>query len=418
LKLIHAADLHLDSPLRGLERYEGAPKEAMRGATRRALENLVDLCLAEGAALLLLAGDIYDGDWKDYSTGLFFAHQMSRLRQGGVRVALVRGNHDAASQITKHLALPENVRDLATSKAETVVYEDLGVAVHGRGFAKRAVLDDLAAGYPDALPSLFNVGLLHTALGGRDGHEPYAPCSVETLLARGYGYWALGHVHRQEIVHRSADACVAFPGNLQGRHAKETGPKGALLVEVDGGRVRKIEPRALDVARWCALALDIAPAAEGHDVVDLARDALEAEAAAADGRPIAVRLTLTGKSAAHAELAADRERWTEALRAAASDAAEVWLEKVIVKSAPVVDLAALREHDDAFALVARALAEAKEEGSLVAPVLGDLLRKLPAEVRGELALDEPDARRELLDEVSELLLSRLAEAQVKAQGKA
>lgn len=81
--IVHAADLHLDSPLVGLERYDGAPVAELRAATRRALENLVQLCLAEDAKLLLLAGDLYDGDWRDYSTGLFFAAQMARLREVG-----------------------------------------------------------------------------------------------------------------------------------------------------------------------------------------------------------------------------------------------------------------------------------------------------------------------------------------------
>jgi len=124
--------------MRGLERYDGAPVEAMRSATRRALENLVELCLEEGAKLLLLAGDLFDGEWKDYSTGLFFAKQMSRLREGDVQVVWVRGNHDAASHIRKHLALPDNVRELSHRRAETIEIERLGVAVHGQGFAKRA----------------------------------------------------------------------------------------------------------------------------------------------------------------------------------------------------------------------------------------------------------------------------------------
>ena len=185
MKLVHAADLHLDSPLRGLERYEGAPVERVRGATRRALENLVEFCIEEGAELLLLAGDLYDGNWKDYSTGLFFAKQMSRLREAGIRVALIRGNHDAASQITKHLRLPENVLEFSQRKPETHVFEDLGIAVHGQSFATRDVTEDLATRYPQAVPSLLNVGLLHTC-AGREGHDPYAPCSVETLISKGY----------------------------------------------------------------------------------------------------------------------------------------------------------------------------------------------------------------------------------------
>src|SRR4051794_32166817 len=119
MKFVHAADLHLDSPLRDLLRYEGAPVHAIKGATRRALEGLVDLCLSEEARLLLLAGDLYDGNWKDYNTGLFFAAQMSRLRAASVDVVLVRGNHDAASQITRNLRLPSNVHELSVHAAES-----------------------------------------------------------------------------------------------------------------------------------------------------------------------------------------------------------------------------------------------------------------------------------------------------------
>src|SRR5918996_1910432 len=108
-KFIHAADIHLDSPLRGLEQYDGAPVEQIRGATRQALANLVELALAERVAFVLLAGDLYDGEWKDYNTGLFFAAQMTRLREAGIRAFLIAGNHDAASQLTRYLRLPDNV---------------------------------------------------------------------------------------------------------------------------------------------------------------------------------------------------------------------------------------------------------------------------------------------------------------------
>src|SRR5450432_1382626 len=139
MKFVHAADLHLDSPLCGLPRYEGAPVDAIRGATRRAFDNLIDLCLEEGASFLLLAGDIYDGNWKDYSTGLFFAAGLARLRAANIPVVLIRGNHDAQSQITRHLRLPENVRELSVRAPESFELSKVGVVVHGQGFATRAV---------------------------------------------------------------------------------------------------------------------------------------------------------------------------------------------------------------------------------------------------------------------------------------
>ena len=101
MKFIHAADIHLDSALRGLERYEGAPVEEIRSATRRAFDNLVQLAIDEQVAFVLLAGDLYDGDWKDYNTGLYLVGQMQRLHDASIPVFIVAGNHDAASQITK-----------------------------------------------------------------------------------------------------------------------------------------------------------------------------------------------------------------------------------------------------------------------------------------------------------------------------
>src|SRR6202011_3159455 len=136
-KFLHAADIHLDSPLKGLERYEGAPVEQIRKATRRALENLVQLAVMEKVDFVLIAGDLYDGDWKDYNTGLFFLAQMARLRSAEIKVFILSGNHDAANQLTKHLRPPENVRFLSDRKPETVRLDEIGVAIHGQGFAKR-----------------------------------------------------------------------------------------------------------------------------------------------------------------------------------------------------------------------------------------------------------------------------------------
>src|SRR6266700_4093207 len=107
MKLLHCADLHLDSPLRGLDRYEGAPVDEMLGATRRAFENLVSLALREKVNVVIIAGDLYDRDWPDFNTGLFFLKGVTQLGAAGIRVFAVRGNHDAASKITRSLRLPD-----------------------------------------------------------------------------------------------------------------------------------------------------------------------------------------------------------------------------------------------------------------------------------------------------------------------
>ena len=123
MRFLHAADIHLDSPLLNLERYEGAPIHEIRNATRRALENLVDLAIQQQVALVLIAGDLYDGDWPDHNTGLFFVGQMRRLREAGIALYMIAGNHDAANKMTRSLRLPDNPSGdaplLAHQRAET-----------------------------------------------------------------------------------------------------------------------------------------------------------------------------------------------------------------------------------------------------------------------------------------------------------
>jgi exonuclease SbcD len=417
MKFVHAADLHIDSPLRGLERYQGAPVEIIRGATRRAVEHLVELCLEEDAKLLVLCGDLYDGDWKDYSTGLFFCQQMARLREANVVVAWIRGNHDAASRLTQHLRPTDNVHELSHARPVTLEREIDGVpvALHGQGFPKAKITEDLTDRYPAPVSGAFNLGLLHTALDGREGHDAYAPCRVESLVNKGYDYWALGHVHQREQVHR--EPWIVFPGNLQGRHARETGKKGATLVTVSGGRVSDVEARALDEVRWVHVVYDANQAASTDDVVDGVREQVAAEVADAEGRLVAARVSVVGASRAHAALSVNAERFQNELRVAALDVGRdaAWIEKVVLKTRAPGDPLLLRARNDPLGALLRALDHLRnDEGELAAlsEELGELKRKLPREL-----LDGPDAARladasgvrALLDDIEGLLLPLLAE---------
>jgi predicted phosphodiesterase len=397
LRFLHAADVHLDSPLVGLDRYESAPVEAMRGATRRAFEALVRLAVDEEVAFVLLAGDLFDGDWRDYRTGLYFVEQMGRLREAGIPVLVVAGNHDAASQLTRRLRPPDNVRLLSTRGPETVVLEAHGVAVHGQGFAGRTASDDLAAAFPVGDPALFNVGLLHTSLDGREGHATYAPTSLQVLAQKGYRYWALGHVHRREVV--STDPWVVFPGNLQGRHARELGPKGCTLVTVDGGEIASVEERHVDVMRWARCAVGADGAATTSELLDRVSHALTTEAGRADGRPLAVRVEVVGSTPCHDDLAARPDHFTQEVRAlAAAQSAEAWVEKVRLATRRPASLPPPPDLDPGDAT---ALREA----------LADIHKALPAELLGgedPLDLADPEVVARLATEARDLLLARIA----------
>ena len=413
MKYIHAADIHLDSPLHGLERYEGAPVEEIRSATRRAFDNLIDLAIEEEVEFVLLAGDLYDGDWKDYNTGLYFMGRMERLQEAGIRVFMVAGNHDAASQITKHLRLPDNVTMFSTRTPERVVLDDLGVAIVGQGFATRAVTEDLSQAYPRGEPHLLNIGLLHTCLDGKPGHEPYAPCSVDGLRSKGYQYWALGHVHKREEVSR--DPWIVFPGNIQGRHIREAGPKGCSLVTVDNGDIVAVEHRDLDVMRWSFCELDVTGAETVDDIYSLVRDELQTALDDAGGRPVAVRLVLKGSCSAHRKLHAGQEHWLQEYRALANGlgGAGVWLEKVSVKTTPSVSADEVIARDDALGGLLRAIRDMELDGDaleVLASEISALRQKLPVEILSGEEPYDPASLEQLkhtLEDIKELLVNRL-----------
>ncbi len=412
-RFLHAADIHLDSPLVGLDRYESAPVEAVRSATRHAFENLVRVAIAEELPFVLLAGDLYDGDWKDYRTGLFFVDQMTKLREANIHVFVVAGNHDAASRLTKNLRSPDNVHFLSNRKPETLLVEAFDVAIHGQGFATQSVTKDLAAAYPIADPGLFNIGLLHTSLDGREGHAHYAPTSPQVLAQKGYQYWALGHVHKREIV--STDPWIVFPGNLQGRHAREVGPKGCSMVTVEDGAVAAVEECHVEVMRWSVCRVDVDGAGTTDEVLDRVSRALTSEAELTDGRALAVRVELTGSTACHDNLSAHPHHWIQEIRALSPgvSSADVWIEKVRFATGRPIDLAAWATRDDAIGSFLRdftGTAGSPDETAALMDALGDVRRVLPPELlRGDEAVDPhaPELLARLAAEARELLIARI-----------
>lgn len=409
---LHAADIHLDSPLLKLDRYEGAPVEDLRGATRRAFENLVRLALDRHVDFVLISGDLYDGDWKDYNTGLYFMARMARLREAEIPVFLIAGNHDAASKMTKTLRLPDNVRFLSTDKPETVRLDHLGVALHGQGFGTPSVTKDISLGYPEALSGYFNIGMLHTCLTGREGHAPYAPCSVEGLRSRGYDYWALGHVHQREII--GEESPMVFPGNIQGRHIRETGPKGCMLVTVGDGVPPLPEFRPLDVVRWERCEIDASETSGESDVADLIYSRFEALLDHNEDLPLVVRVEITGACGAHAELTSDPERWINEVRSLALDAGggRIWVEKVKLRTTPPPGKRG-EPTDGPVGELLRFFDEIRSDPERLQTFgasLDDLWNRLPKELRTEekiIAPDDPEWLASVLEQVRPMLLRRL-----------
>lgn len=356
---------------------------------------------------------MYDGDWKDYNTGLFFAHQMSRLRQADIRVFLVSGNHDAASRISKSLKMPDNVHRFSNQKPETVVLKDMLLAVHGQGFARRDITENLAAGFPPAVADHYNIGMLHTCLTGREGHEAYAPCHVNDLIIKGYDYWALGHVHKWEVVRESP--WIVFPGNLQGRHIKESGPKGCALVSVEDDGSTRVTPIHLDEVRWTVLQIDCLPDHMPEDVVETVRVSLKKLSEDSPGLMLAVRIVVSGPCPANAAFATETDRWVNQIRLIASDLGltDVWVEKVIFHTTAPVDVELLKTDQSPLGQLLKtldAMATGDEAGPMPFKWFDPVKAILPQEL-SDMAFtpgaDDPEAFKALIADVRQTLLSHL-----------
>jgi DNA repair exonuclease SbcCD nuclease subunit len=417
MRFLHAADIHLDSPLRGLEAYPGAPAERLRIATRQAFDRVVQIAMEERVDFLIIAGDLFDTEVKDFHAALAAAEQLRKLDRAKIPVYLILGNHDSREEMTRHVPWPENVTLFDHKRPQTARHPTLPVALHGMSYPQREVTENLVPSYPAPVAGCFNIGLLHTNAGGNSRHAAYAPCSVEELVAKGYDYWALGHVHDYEILHRQP--YVVYSGNTQGRHAREVGRKGCLLVTVDerSHDVQSVELRETDFVRWFRETMALQPDDDEDALLDATRRRLREIIAAADGRLAAVRIEFTGRCAVHDQLAKDasRQQLVANLRALASDIGDVWIEKIKFHTQSPLDLDALRDRQDLIGQLLRDIGSLAADPQSLLTLLET--KDLAAKVASELThvgdgddmfdLDDPSRHVGWLRDAEALLLSHL-----------
>lgn len=299
-RFIHCADLHLDSPFKGIRKVDPQQAPWIALATRRAFVRLVDMAIDDDVDFIVIAGDLFDGEWKSADTGIFLSRQLTRLTNAGIPVFAVTGNHDALSVVTRSVRWPDQATLFGPS-AGSVELPDLGVVIHGRSFGDRHEAADFVDAYPPARAGLFNLGILHTSLTGDLGHATYAPCTPAQLASRGYDYWALGHVHVPRVIQASPH--IVYAGNIQGRDIGETGPRGCQVVTVDAARRPTVHFVPLDDVRWDRVELSVADIDSDSvdDVVAAVVSRLESSLPE-EGRLLACRITLTGATPLHRRL--------------------------------------------------------------------------------------------------------------------
>lgn len=416
-KFLHCADIHLDSPLRNLDRYDGAPVDAFRNATRAAFDNLIELAISEKVRFVLIAGDLYDGDCRDSSTPLHFRRQMARLQGQGIRVFIIQGNHDAGMRKEFRLTLPDNVKLFSTRNPETERIEELRVAIHGQGFAEQAVEENLSENYPQPVPGWMNIGLLHTSCGKYEAHDTYAPSNVEGLTNKGYQYWALGHIHKRQIL-AGGRSSIVYSGNLQGRHIREDGAKSCEIVTVQDGPLT-LKQHFVDVVRWQTCFVDAGQCLSPSEVTSIAMSKIDSLVADADGRPLAVRIHVEGVTAAHHQLMMYPDHWDRELRESAVDRFDdlVWIEKIKFLTKPAVELELTEDRDDAFGRLLFGIRDADAVQAIRDKLRADielLLKTVPTDPRLTEDRLDPDNDRQLsqlVGDIKQLLVGKLLESE-------
>ena len=387
LKFVHAADLHLDSPFRGIGGE--APDyvaDALRRATFDAYDHIIDLCLREKADALLVAGDIYDGADRSLRAQLRFVAGLNRLDAAGVRSFVCHGNHDPLDGWEAQLALPPGCARFGPEIGGAPVFPDAPerAAVYGISYPRREVRENLAPHFralplSESGPAAFRIGLLHANVGGHPDHDSYAPCTVADLADTGVHYWALGHVHTRQTL-RERQPAVVYPGNPQGRHPNEAGERGVYLTEVDDYGNVSLRFRPVDVVRWATLDVSIAGLETEQALLDAVNREADAALESAAGRPVIARLSLTGRGPLHrslrrADTAAALQEQLNARHAAART--WLWCERVRANTASPVDRQQATMREDFAGDLARVANELRQNPNAL-PELRQTLRTLYA----------------------------------------
>jgi exonuclease SbcD len=349
-RFVHAADLHLDSPFRALLQDAPHLTSELRNATFRTYESIVDLCIERQVDALLVAGDIYDGADRSLRAQLSFIDGLRRLDEAQIRVFVCHGNHDPLSGWEAGINLPESVVRFGSEvSGEPIDPNDPeSPMVYGISYPTRDVRENLVPRFPTPESGRYSIGLLHANVGANTGHESYAPCSLDDLVNSGYDYWALGHVHsRAEL--REQNPVVVYPGNPQGRHINESGPRGVYVVEVNEQARTAIEFRALDTIRWERIDVDIEHLDDEQALIEAVNSHVEDERNTAGELPLVYRLRFYGRGSTHAALTSSdftadiRDRINSEFGDRSPFA---FCERIEDESAPVVDRDALRQGPD------------------------------------------------------------------------
>ena len=395
IKLIHTADVHLDSPLQTLALRDPDLRDRIQCASRNAFTRIVEHAIEQSVAAVLIAGDLFDSAARSAKTAAFLLAELSRLNQAGIKVFYIKGNHDAENPLTGETTLPDNVH-VFDGEGDCVQLPESDVWIHGVSFSEKRAEKSLLGKFSTPVADAINIGMLHTSLNGSASHDVYAPCSVNELIDTGFDYWALGHIHKRQV--HCETPWIVMPGIPQGRDIGEPGAQSATLITIDEGGVSTSDFPTSSI-EFSTLILDISDLQDAAALQDLTRDALQAHVGTLQSDDGVVRIRLQGQSALRWQWLRDREQWLETVKLQCRQTERLWVEKLIfeVDDTPrsVPDRSALGELSTLMSTIRNEAAFRDDAVALIT----ELLAALPANQRKAL-LPEEDSVQELASRLS------------------
>ena len=203
VRFVHCADLHLDTPFRGLASVDEERARALNNATFDSYANIIDLAIREQVDFVVIAGDVYDSTDRSLRAQFRFRDGLKQLADHGIRSFIAFGNHDPLNGWSNTLEWPELAHTFGGKRVDVCQFTrdgELVATIHGISFPKEAVREDLSALFEQPDDGVPSIAVLHANVGGDTRHEPYSPTTVEALSTKGFTYWALGHVHAHRIL--------------------------------------------------------------------------------------------------------------------------------------------------------------------------------------------------------------------------
>ena len=302
VRFVHTADLHLDTPFKGLSNWNADLSRKLKDATFKSFRNIIDLCIDKKVDFLIISGDIFDSENKSLAAQLRFVTELKRLSDNGIAAYFTCGNHDHLKSWLDTIKLPENVYRFGSSRGQFEIFKKGGNAIaniHGISFSDKVVKENLAADFKLApITAPISIAILHGTVGAPGPHENYAPFKPKDIAGKGFDYWALGHIHKEKVVSRSNPAII-YPGNPQGRDFGESGQKGCYLVEISKGNKPVAEFIPTQLIRFENLEIDLSAADKPEFLQAKINETLEkVDNFAAEANYI-LRINLTGRTILH-----------------------------------------------------------------------------------------------------------------------